>query len=539
MRTSKRLVALLLALALVVAAAVVTLTLVTHNSGTAKLRPTAAVTVQGGGTVRVAGATLHIPPGAVSANGQLSVQTERSTTALSKAATTDRSALRLSLAAAPVQFELAGTRLVRPATLTITVRPSALPQGWSAATRPDTVWLAYYDPQTLRWQPVASRYDPGTHTVTAQVPHLSLWAPLTWNWAAIGLSLRQALSAIGQGPAPTTACAGANGVSVSNAGGQDAPLIGCPTERTPDNLAVSITNTRAYAMVVQAPADATLGPPAYVGFQDYVRNQQAVTQALGGSYLAPGASLAYTVPLNGPADVFSGGPSWKTYVLDLAVPAATALFDTVTAGYADCILDNVTTTAPSLADAPGLVTECLPGLAEATAIGKFYEENIAPLLNFVQDILQAYDLAHDSILKVRGAVRISRPNPTPELYLHNGFTLGSLYTSPNFPKLFGLDNHDYISGMQWTQVLTAGASATGTLNLDNCTPDCAQGTDETYLVKMVATEPEECSVAVYPQYSDQSQTVRAYVFTNVEILAVDSSPPSAYTGELPLYPLQC
>lgn len=245
------------------------------------------------------------------------------------------------------------------------------------------------------------------------------------------------------------------------------------------------------------------------------------------------------MPLNGPADVFSGGPSWKTYVLDLAVPAATALFDTVTAGYADCILDNVTTTAPSLADAPGLVTECLPGLAEATAIGKFYEENIAPLLNFVQDILQAYDLAHDSILKVRGAVRISRPNPTPELYLHNGFTLGSLYTSPNFPKLFGLDNHDYISGMQWTQVLTAGASATGTLNLDNCTPDCAQGTDETYLVKMVATEPEECSVAVYPQYSDQSQTVRAYVFTNVEILAVDSSPPSAYTGELPLYPLQC
>jgi hypothetical protein len=289
---------------------------------------------------------------------------------------------------------------------------------------------------------------------------------------------------------------------VSQAGGQDPPLVGCPTESTPNTFTVTIANHRAYSMVLRLPPDATAGPPDYKGFEDYVRNVQAVTKALGGSYLAPTASLSYTISLNGPADVFSAGPSWKTYVLDLAVPVATGLFDTVTLGYADCILDNVTTTEPSLADAPGLVTECIPILAEATAIGRSYKHNIAPLLNYVQDFLQAYDLAHDAIVQVHGEVQITRPNPTLALYLHNGYTLGALYKYPNFPGTFALDNHDYLSGITWTQISASGASATATLNVDTCNPSCAAGTYMTYPVKMIATNPQECSVAVYPQYQD-------------------------------------
>jgi hypothetical protein len=541
MHITRRTAVLLVALVLVVAAVVVTLTVVvtrsSTTSGTAGSAST-TVTVQGGGSIRVEGATLRIPAGAVTGNGQLTAHTEQASAAITSPAGLTP-ALRLSVASPPVSFTLSGARLVRPAILTLTVRPSALPQNSPVAAQTDAVWASYYDTQVQRWQPVASRYDPSTHTVTTQISHLSLWAPLTWDWPAIGQSLRQAFSALGSGQPSPPNCPPVSGVSVSEAGGQDPPLIGCPAESTPNALTVTITNHRAYAMVLQPPADATAGPADYQGFEDYVRNLQAVTKALGGSYLAPTGSLSYTIPLNGPADAFTAGPSWKTYVLDLAVPVATGLFDTVTIGYANCILDNVTTTEPSMADAPGLVTECIPGLAEATAVGRFYEHDIEPLLNYVQDFLQVYDLAHDAILQVHGEVQLTRPNPTLALYLHNGYTLGALYKYPNFPSTFALDNHDYLSGMTWTQISASGASATATLNVDTCNPDCAAGIYMTYQVKMVASDPEECAVAVYPQYSDQPQTMQAYVFTNVAILAVNSPPPSAYIGELPLYPLQC
>lgn len=524
MHITRRAAALLLALALAIAAVVVTLTVVVHNSGassgTARSAAT-TVTMQGGGSIQVEGATLRIPPEAVTGDGRLTAHTEQASAAITRP-TAVTPALRLSLASAPVLFTLSGTRLVRAASLTLAVRPSALPPDSPVATRADAVWLSYYDAQAHRWQPVPSRYDPARHTVTAQISHLSLWAPLTWAWAAIGLSLRQALSALGSGQPPTPNCPKVSGVSVSEADGQDPPLVGCPTESTPDSLTVTITNNRAYAMVLRSPADATPGPPDYKGFEDYVRNLQAVTKALGGSYLAPTAALSYTVPLNGPADVFSAGPSWKTYVLDQAVPVANALFDAVTAGYADCILDNVTITEPSLAEAPGLVTECLPGLAEGLAVVKLYEDYIAPLLNYVQDFLQAYDLAHDAILNVHGKVQLTRPNPTPELYVHTGYEPGTIYRSPNFPAQISFNRSAYISGLSWTQIGMLSATATGTLNTYNAT----NGAAATYPIQIDASDPEECTVSLYPQGSPSpTQTIQAYIFGNVTLIALQGSSP--------------
>jgi hypothetical protein len=524
MHITRRAAALLLALALVIAAVVVTLTVVVHNSsasfGTARSAAT-TVTMQGGGSIRVEGATLRIPPGAVREDGRLTARTEQASAAISRA-TAVVPALRLSLASAPVLFTLSGARLVRAATLTLAVQPSAVPKDSSVATRADAVWLSYYDPQAHRWQPVPSRYDPGRHTVTAQISHLSLWAPLTWDWAAIGLSLRQAFSALGSGQPPPPNCSGVSGVSVSEAGGQYPPLIGCPIESTPGSLTVTITNTRAYAMVLRSPADATPGQPDYKGFEDYVRNLQAVTKALGGAYLAPTAALSYTVPLNGPADVFSAGPSWKTYVLDQAVPVATALFDTVTLGYADCILDNVTITEPSLADAPGLITECLPGLAQGLVVVKLYEDYVAPLLNYVQDFLQAYDLVHDVILKVHGDVQLTRPNPTPELYVHTGYEPGEIYRSSNFPTQISFNRSAHISGLSWTQIGTLSAIATGTLNTYNAT----NGAAAAYPIQINASDPEECTVTLYPQGSPSpTQTIQAYIFSNVTISALQGSLP--------------
>jgi hypothetical protein len=531
MRITRRVAALLLALALVIAAVVVTLAVVAGNSGASFGSARSAettVTMRGGGSIRVEGATLRIPPGAVRGDGRLTARTERASAAMTVASAVT-SALRLSLADAPVVFTLSGAKLVRAATLTLAVRPDAVPPDSSVATRADAVWLSYYDPHAHRWRPVPSRYDPSRHTVTAQISHLSLWAPLTWAWAEIGSRLRQALSALGSGQPPPPDCAGVSGVFVREAGGQDPPLMGCPTQNTPGSLTVTITSNRAYAMVLRPPADATPAPPDYKGFEDYVRNLQAVAKALGGSYLAPTAAFSYTVPLNGPADVFSAGPSWKTYVLDLAVPVADALFDTVTLGYADCILDSVTITEPSLADAPGLIKECLPGLAEELAVVKLYDDYIAPALNYVQDFLQAYDLAHDAILKVHGEVQLIRPNPTPELYVSTGYEPGEIYRFPKFPAQISFNRSAYISGLSWTQIGTLSATATGTLNTYNAT----NGAAEAYTIQIYASDPEECAVILYPHgFPSPTETIQAYVFSDVRLTALQGiAPPdiTAYT----------
>jgi hypothetical protein len=531
MHVTRRATALLLALALVIAVVVVTVAVVDHDSGTSsgtERSAATAVTMQDGGSIRVEGASLRIPPGSITGDGRLTARTEQASPAITRASAVT-SVLRLSLASAPVLFTLSGARLVRAATLTLAVRPGALPHDSPVAARADAVWLSYYDPRTHRWQPVPSHYDPARHAVTARISHLSLWAALTWAWAAVGLSLRKALSALGSGQPRPPNCPRVSEVSVSEAGGQDPPLIGCPAENTPGSLTVTITNNRAYAMVLRSPADATAGPPDYKGFEDYVRNLQAVSNALGGSYLAPMAALSYTVPLNGPADVFSAGPSWKTYVLDEAVPVATTLFDIVTAGYAKCILDNVTITEPSLADAPGLITECLPGLAQGLLVVRLYEDYITPLLNYVQDVLQAYDLAHDAILNIRGEVQLTRPNPTPELYVHTGYEPGAIYRSSNYPARISFNRSAYISGLRWTQIGTLNATATGTLN----TYDATNGAAAAYPIRISASSPEECTVTLYPQgFPSPTQTIQAYIFGTVTLIAQPgSSPPdlSAYT----------
>jgi hypothetical protein len=284
-------------------------------------------------------------------------------------------------------------------------------------------------------------------------------------------------------------------------------------------------------MVAQAPADATLGPRSYSGFDEYVRTRGAVTRALGGSYLAPNAELSYSVPLHGRTDVFVAAPSWRTHVLDLAVPAATAVFDAVTLGYANCILDSVARSEPaSFADAPGLVVECFPLLAQATSIGKFYLKYIRPTMNFVKTILQAYDLAHDAILQVHGAVRVSRPSlPLPDFYYANAVQPETLYSSPAYPKELAIDNHDWIAIRSLNAWSPEGMIMTGILNHDECQPDCAAGPNIKIPVRVVATNPRICALQTFQ--SGSTLPARAYVYSKVSVTVLSGNPPSDEVGD--------
>jgi hypothetical protein len=225
-------------------------------------------------------------------------------------------------------------------------------------------------------------------------------------------------------------------------------------------------------------------------------------------------------------------------VLDLALVAADAVFNVGTAGYADCIMDNIARSDPApLTDAPGLVVECFPGLAQASALIRL-ADHLARLLDFVRNILSAFDVVRDSLLGVHGAVHLTRPAlPPPDLYVSTGYELGALYQPSGYPAQIGLDNHDGITGITWS-VDSTRATGTGTLHEDNCVPNCAQGVDVTYPVQLTASNPQQCTVRVYQSSSSTFQQVPAYVFNTITVRALSGSPP-LLSARGPLFAQAC
>lgn len=489
-----------------------------------------AVTAGKGGTVRLGGATLTVPPGAVPSDGAVSATTANPPPVAGTLG--DGSGIGLLAASPPVTFTLTGTTFTSSATLTMPVN-ARVASDPTVSQRPDTFWLASYDPPSGAWQPVPSRYDPAHKTVSAQVSHLSGWAVWTWNWPDLLTRTRQALSGFGSGRAPQAACPSVNGVTITNDGGNDPPIVGCVSQDASSGpLTVAITNNRGFAMVLQGPDDATLQPPTYKGFSEWARNRPGVMQYLGGVYLAPTETVTYTVPALGGPEVFSAAPSWKTHVIDDGIAAADAVFGAVTLGYSNCIFDNIARSEPApLSDAPGMVVECFPVLAEGNAIYKFYEDHIQPVQDFTKNALTQYDEIRDTLLNVHGQVQITRPAlPTPDLSVKTGYELGALYQHPNFPNKIGIDNHDYLSDLTWT-IGTDKATATGMLHQLDCVPDCADGTYETFPVRVVASQPQQCTVTVYPQGSDTGQARDAYVFSLFSVQALSGSPQPYLLGD--------
>ena len=403
----RRVLILISAVALVAAA--VTGVIVVHGSGGPKLPESVdvAVTAARGATVRLAGATLVIPPGAISANGRLAARMIDSKTGTNLDLNGKPKIAKplISSAGQAVSFELNGARLIHPVTLTLSVSSAAFAKAGTDANQRNAAWLAFYDETDQSWSPVLSEYNPSTQTVTAQVPHLSTWDPFTWDWPAITLRMRQALSAFGSGRAPKASCPGVAGSIVTMAGGNDPPLIGCVTGDATSGFEVSITNNRAYSMILQAPSGVVQEPRPYAGFEEYVQSRDLVTKALGGSYLAPVSTVTYSLPQTG-TFAFDGAASFKTTVLDLGTIVAEAIFDSVTLGYGKCLLDNVANSgAAPLSEAPKLITECFPALNIVVELAG----DILSLEGNVTNILATADWISDTALNIHGEVHVSLP----------------------------------------------------------------------------------------------------------------------------------
>ncbi|WP_406469008.1 hypothetical protein [Streptomyces sp. NBC_01594] len=119
----------------------------------------------------------------------------------------------------------------------------------------------------------------------------------------------------------------------------------------------------------------------------------------------------------------------------------------------------------------------------------------------------------------------------PSLYVRTGYELGALYEPAEFPKKIALDNHDYISGLQWKQRGSSDIKATGTLNENTCEPSCSDGDYVTYPIEVRASDPRKCTVEVYKPDSDERRMVEAYVYNKISVRALSGNPAPFLVGD--------
>jgi pimeloyl-ACP methyl ester carboxylesterase len=135
----------------------------------------------------------------------------------------------------------------------------------------------------------------------------------------------------------------------------------------------------------------------------------------------------------------------------------------------------------------------------------------------------------------RKLAQLSAAGQLPELYVNNLEEPGALFGYPNFPSSIGLSPTDSLSKLDWSQVSPSGATATGSLNLNNCAPSCAASTSFTTVpIRLQASKPRQCTVYVYPQGISTPQQSGAYVFDQLEVTAVNGAPlPAGLSGRSP------
>jgi len=104
---------------------------------------------------------------------------------------------------------------------------------------------------------------------------------------------------------------------------------------------------------------------------------------------------------------------------------------------------------------------------------------------------------------------------TPELYVETGADPGTLYPEPHFPDTIVVDNHDYISGLQWSAMGAPTSLARGTLNIDDCQPNCASGHFTQHPIQLTASQPRHCIVRSYDPGRDDYRTYPAYVYNSL------------------------
>jgi surface antigen len=118
--------------------------------------------------------------------------------------------------------------------------------------------------------------------------------------------------------------------------------------------------------------------------------------------------------------------------------------------------------------------------------------------------------------------------PLPGFYYETIWAPQKIYLNPAYPKRMGIDNHDWITIQRVGTWLPDRMVMAGTLNYDNCQPDCASGQELTLPVRVLAKAPQRCAVQIGPTGSTSSEV--ANVYSQITVEAVSGHPPSSLLG---------
>jgi hypothetical protein len=119
--------------------------------------------------------------------------------------------------------------------------------------------------------------------------------------------------------------------------------------------------------------------------------------------------------------------------------------------------------------------------------------------------------------------------PKPDLYWSTGIELGGLYPNTALPSGLRLDNHNFLSDLTWSPASTSRVEATGLLNVNDCTPNCAEGNYTATQVSVTAFDPATCLVDVY---TDRGFSTTIRIFTKISILTPDGQPTEYDVGQV-------
>jgi hypothetical protein len=512
------------------------------------------------------GVSLNVPPGALPPGAVVSLKTvPRAAVAamghsivLSDGATMPSP---LGSIGTPIEVD-ASALLAKPVTLSIHIDQSKL--------KGQQPFLAWFDAKAGTWMPMVSTYSSSAGTVSAITPHLSIWAPFTWATSAIASTISGAFSAAYKSettPATANCKSNADDSGLSVLMVDDSIPNGALSVCTnyADNVEavnLHIVNNRAYPIDVAVPSGGTMTVSGASDIYEQLGNAiQKATSGQASLALLPPSSegvLTFPVAANQSIKIKTqiDGESFLLSALSLGLSEYGAIIapeaaaqgvsgNQVTANLlteldgGTCVA-NAHNIAAALGAGPisianakklvGLAFDCIDAAAGKSVLPVFAV--LARIFvglgtALVQATWATVDSAMNSSSHILTVSKGAAP-PSPAASPTSTPTTGTPAPPTTQPMLIALsgdtpvyepssigytgDGTGELSGVTWSSWGPSGASGTGTDQINDCVPECYDGTITNY----------QATVSL----SNASQTQEGYIFTELTIDDMGAPQPS-------------
>jgi hypothetical protein len=424
----------------------------------------------------------------------------------------------LQLLAQPKLLRSSGSLPPGAVTLTFTIAP---PKGPGT-----TPFIASYDPTTGTWVPVMSHYNARLHTVSAVVPHFSIWGVLRFITSGIDAVVKGALaSLIGtvkiKGPNPT--CTG-SGVTVEVAP-NDGTLRFCGQDADASHVVIKVASLLAFPTDLNMPGGSPMAlvPPADI----YADVDQALLDSGKGKFsgkVIPGGSEADVTLAVAPGQTTQISTdldtvAYLTSIVFTAVQILTSIESRVASVAVKATMTEIGEggCAAQIAALPSAVSLDAAELETLTQIGFSCAEQILDLstvgviagvigivASLFEDIVQTAFLAlettvgwstgGDHTLTVTRAaapiapVTTTLPTSSASLPMLD-VPLGPYDGIEPTDILFSGDATNNVSDITWSSWTQTGVVGQGTWTYLSCVPDCAGSPEVPYPASIQLSDP--------------------------------------------------